>query len=89
MDQRFNGEVAAIVHAQLADPECSATSRESIAAFARKVADIAMRTNSTFSYEWFYGACGLDPWGDLNPVLGATRTCTVKWDPELSDFRTS
>lgn len=87
IDQRFNGEVAAIVHAQLSDPACSATTREKVAAFTRKVADIARRDSPTFCYEWFYGACGLDPWGDLKPVPDPTRSGTVKWDPKLKDFR--
>jgi hypothetical protein len=38
---------------------------ESAAMFSRKAADLLKADCPTFSYEWFFGACGLDSWGEL------------------------
>ncbi|MCP9274040.1 hypothetical protein [Mycolicibacterium arenosum] len=86
-DIGFHSEIAAIIHARLNDAECGAASRERIAAIARKVADHVKRDDPTFCYEWFYGACGLDPWGDLQPHFDPSRAPIVKWDPDIKDFR--
>ena len=84
---RFHFEMAAIIHARLADGDCEASTREKIAAFVRRMADLAKQGDPTFSYEWFYGACGLDPWGDLQPHFDTNVKPVVRWDPELEDFR--
>jgi hypothetical protein len=87
MDHRFLRAAAAIIHDLMTDHECTESSRAKAAVFARRIADIAKQGDPTFSYEWFYGACGLDPWGDLLPVTDRDSERTVKWDPELNDFR--
>lgn len=86
-DIQFHCEIAAVIHAQLTAPDSSASTREKIASFVRRMADLAKQGDSTFSYEWFYGACGLDPWGDLQPLFDPHRPPTVRWDPDLKDFR--
>jgi hypothetical protein len=55
---------------ELSDPEREASTHATIAAFTRKVADLFKADNPTFSYEWFFGACGLDNWGELLPRPG-------------------
>jgi hypothetical protein len=87
IDIAFLTAIAAITHARLADPECHGIGHERTAAFVRRTADLAKQGNPTFSYEWFYGACGLDPWGDLLPLFSADVGKSVKWDPDISDFR--
>ena len=56
-------EIAAVIRETLSDPELSDRSRESAAKFSRKAADLLKADYPTFSYEWFFGACGLDTWG--------------------------
>jgi len=53
------------VHTTLTDPGLTAAQRDRIAALVRRLADSFKRMDPAFSYEWFYGACGLDRWGDL------------------------
>ena len=86
-DIQFHSEIAAVIHAQLTDQDCSPSTREKLASLARRTADIVKQGDPTFSYEWFYGACGLDPWGDLQPQLDPLRPPIVRWDPDLKDFR--
>jgi hypothetical protein len=59
------GECADAIRATLADSEPDHPRREHIATFSRKAADILRAGDPAFSYEWFFGACGLDNWGDL------------------------
>jgi hypothetical protein len=58
-------ECAEIIRATLADSEDGHPRQEKIAAFSRRVADIFRAGDPAFSYEWFFGTCGLDNWGDL------------------------
>ncbi len=76
MVRAVHREVAAIIRTELSDPEREASTHATIAAFTRKVADLFKADNPTFSYEWFFGACGLDNWGEL-----ATFTRTVQPSP--------
>ena len=55
---------------ELSDPEREASTHATIAVFTRKVADLFKADNPTFSNEWFFGACGLDNWGELLPRPG-------------------
>jgi hypothetical protein len=70
MVRAVHPEVAAIIRTELSDPEREASTHATIAAFTRKVADLFKADNPTFSYEWFFGACGLDNWGELLPRPG-------------------
>lgn len=60
-------EIADTVRETLTDVELTDPSRESIAMFCRKAADLLKADCPAFSYEWFFGACGLDSWGELLP----------------------
>lgn len=64
-DRSFHLTVSATLRDRLTDPELPAERRERLARFARKLADVIKRLDPRFCYEWFYGLCGLDPWGDL------------------------
>lgn len=64
-DRSFHLTISTTLRAKLTDPELPAERRERLARFARKLADIVKRLDPRFCYEWFYGLCGLDPWGDL------------------------
>jgi len=57
--------MAKTIRQTLTDPEVSNRSREAAAVFSRKAADLLKADHPTFSYEWFFGACGLDSWGEL------------------------
>lgn len=57
--------IASTIHAVVVDPAMSNRQRRTAAALARRLADCFKRADRSFCYEWFYGACGLDPWGDL------------------------
>jgi hypothetical protein len=70
MVRAVHPEVAAIIRTELSDPEREASTHATIAAFTRKVADLFKGDNPTFSNEWFFGACGLDNWGELLPRPG-------------------
>lgn len=61
-------EVAEIIRTQVTDRDATLESRERVAAFSRKSADSLRRGDPSFSYEWFFGTCGLDSWGELLPV---------------------
>lgn len=65
MIDAFHRDIAAAIRPVLTEPGRDTASRERVAAFARKTAEILHRGRSTFCIEWFYGACGLDDWGDL------------------------
>jgi hypothetical protein len=58
-------ECAETIRATMTDSEPAHPRREKVAAFSRKAADIFRADDPAFSYEWFFGACGLDNWGDL------------------------
>ena len=55
--------------------------RGNIAKFGRKAADILGAGDPSFSYDWFFGACGLDNWGELFPLLPSER---ASGKPELA-----
>lgn len=65
MIDAFHRDIAAAIHPVLTEPGRDRASRERIAAFARRTAETLHREQPTFSIEWFYGACGLDDWGDV------------------------
>lgn len=66
--------VAAAFRRRIDDLDLDEKVRERTAATARRQADRLKRRHPGFSYEWFYGACGLDHWGELPPPLpGASR----------------
>jgi hypothetical protein len=58
-------ECAEIIRATLTDPKLGHQRRDKVAVFSRKAADIFRTDDPGFSYEWFFGACGLDNWGEL------------------------
>ncbi|MDO3634442.1 hypothetical protein [Mycolicibacterium arseniciresistens] len=58
---------AAAFRRRIMDLELDEEDRERTAASARRLADQFKRRHPEFSYEWFYGACGLDHWGELPP----------------------
>jgi hypothetical protein len=62
--------MAAIIRSTLIDAELGHQRREQIAAFSRRVADTLRSGDPAFSYDWFFGACGLDNWGELLPPTG-------------------
>lgn len=64
-DRSIQRTIALSIHTAMNDPQMTATQRERAAATARRLADVFKRYDGTFCYEWFYGACGLDPWGDV------------------------
>lgn len=64
-DRRIQRTLALTIHAAVTDAEMSAEQRERLAATARRLADVFKRYDRTFCFEWFFGACGLDPWGDV------------------------
>lgn len=65
MIDAFHRDIAAAIRPVLTEPGRVRASRERIAAFARRTAERLHRDRPAFSIEWFYGACGLDDWGDL------------------------
>ncbi len=58
-------QVAAAVRSELSHPTRNEARPLDAARRARRFADILKADNPAFSYEWFYGACGLDNWGYL------------------------
>lgn len=67
MVRELHREVAEIIRQTLTGGERAHPRREKIAAFSRKAADLFRADDAAFSYEWFFGACGLDNWGELLP----------------------
>lgn len=65
MDRQFQYRLSVTIHAGLNDAQLTIRQREQIAATTRRLADSLKRGDRSFCFEWFYGACGLDPWGDL------------------------
>lgn len=64
-DSTFQHRIATMIRKTLTDPQATEAQREKVAQLARKLADSIKRWDAGFCYEWFYGACGLDHWGDL------------------------
>lgn len=73
MVQALHRDIAATIRETLTDPELPDRSRERAATFSRKAADLLRADCPTFSYEWFFGACGLDSWGELLADPGTRR----------------
>jgi len=73
MVQELHRDIAKTIRQTLTDVTVSDRSRESAAAFSRKAADLLKADSPTFSYEWFFGACGLDSWGELLIDRGTHR----------------
>lgn len=83
------GRVAAIIRSELSDPARAAATLPNIASRARRFADVFKADNVVFSYDWFFGACGLKRpdncaatgWGQ--PKVGAARrsseVTTARW----------
>jgi hypothetical protein len=67
MVRDLHREFAKIIRATLTAAELGHPRREKLAVFSRKAADIFRAGDPAFSYEWFFGACGLDNWGELLP----------------------
>ncbi len=65
MVQQLHREMAVAIRQVVTDPEASDRSRELAAAFSRQAADHLKADCPAFSYEWFFGACGLDNWGEV------------------------
>ncbi|MGA5464438.1 hypothetical protein [Mycobacterium sp. NPDC050041] len=59
--------IAAAFRRRITDLDLDEDARERMAALARRQADRMKRRHPDFSYEWFYGSCGLDHWGELPP----------------------
>jgi hypothetical protein len=87
VNRDFYFQFSTTIRRHLSEQTIPERSRVKVAALARKAADLFKQSDPTFSYEWFYGACGLDKWGDLptqnTPPIGNR----VRWDPQLNDFR--
>lgn len=66
-------DVAVAIRDGLCCPGQTLSQRARVAAFARRAADRLKTDNSAFSYEWFYGACGLDNWGYLIPDFPCSK----------------
>jgi hypothetical protein len=60
-------ETAHIVATALDDTSDEPAACEAIAKVARKLADAFKTDNPIFRYDKFFGACGLDPWGEVMP----------------------
>jgi hypothetical protein len=67
MVRELHREIAEIIGTTLTDPERGHLRREKVAVFSRKAADLFRAHDVAFGYEWFFGACGLDNWGELLP----------------------
>ena len=67
MLRELHREFAEIVRATLTDPELGHPRGEKVAVSTRKAADIFRADDRAFSYEWFFGACGVDNLGELLP----------------------
>lgn len=65
MDQRLQRNLTITIHDALTRSNLAPAQREKLAVLARRFADKFKRWDGAFSYEWFYGACGLDHWGEL------------------------
>lgn len=65
--------MAVVLRGRIEDHELDEDDRERTAAMARRLADRLKRRHPGFSYEWFFGACGLDHWGDLPPFIPSLR----------------
>jgi hypothetical protein len=65
--------MAAAFRRRIEDVDLDEEARERMAATARRQADRLKRRHRGFSYEWFYGACGLDHWGELPPEYPNSR----------------
>lgn len=63
----FHRQIAHSIAEVIGDPACAPSTRESVARFARRTADLLKRDRAAFNYEWFFGACGLDHWGETVP----------------------
>jgi hypothetical protein len=86
MAQTFYYAIAEIIRDRSFDADCDAATRDTVARFARKAADNFRCGDPAFNYEWFFGACGLDHWGDLLPPTSTTASQAVGWDPHDNDF---
>lgn len=64
MVREFHRAMAEIVRSTLCDAGDEPERRDRIATFCRRAADILARDDPSFSYDWFFGACGLDNWGE-------------------------
>lgn len=87
MDRIFYFEFSTTIRTHLSDQTLPNASRARIAVFARKAADLFKQGDPAFSYEWFFGACGLDSRGELPPKNIPPKGSPVRWDPQLKDFR--
>jgi hypothetical protein len=67
MVRKLHRDFAEIIRTTLTDPELRHPRREKVAVFSRKAADLFRADDAAFGYEWFFGACGLDNWGELLP----------------------
>lgn len=65
MDRRLQHKLTITIHDALTRSDLAPAQREKLAAMARRFADRFKRWDGSFSYEWFYGACGLDHWGEV------------------------
>lgn len=64
-DRAFHLRISTPLRGRLTDPALPLARRESCAVVVRRMADTIKRLDPLFCYEWFYGLCGLDHWGDL------------------------
>jgi hypothetical protein len=78
--------VAAAFRRRIEDLDLDEDDRERTAASARRLADRYKRRHPAFSYEWFFGACGLDSWGEVPPPFPNPRR-RVASDPNAEDSR--
>lgn len=73
MSLELHRDIADAVRSALTDADGVPNSRERIAVFTRRAADLLKADNAAFSYDWFFGACGLDNWGEPMPDRRVVR----------------
>jgi hypothetical protein len=82
MAWRTHFVAAAALRRQIVDADCDDDHRERAARTARRLADRFKRSHPDFSYEWFFGACGLDSWGELSPYARRAAVQSSTEEPE-------
>lgn len=73
MVRQLHREMAETIRRVVTDSGVSDRSRALATAFSRNAADQLKADCPAFSYEWFFGACGLDNWGELLPDQTTSR----------------
>ena len=73
MIRQLHRDIADTIRQILDDTEPGHPRLETVAAFTRRAADLLKADDRALNYEWFFGACGLDNWGELMPSRKGER----------------